>query len=94
MKKKTFLVILKCFLLISGMKSLKNKLNEQKRFKTAEKKQLDQLLGTHSTQKLVEIHNNCSIYFQFDGIVVFGIDNFIGNFTEFPSLTQLAVLCC
>ena len=31
--------------------------NEQKRLKTAGKKVVDQRLGAHNTQKLVEIHN-------------------------------------
>ena len=41
------------------MKSLKKVWNEQKRLKNSWNKFFDQLLGARSTQKLVEIHNNC-----------------------------------
>ena len=40
---KLFLFFFRCFLLISGVKSLKKVWNEQKRLKTAEKKYFDQL---------------------------------------------------
>ena len=65
MKKHVFLFIFRQFLLISGMKSLKKVLNEQKRLKMAEKKFFDQLSGARSTWKLVEIHNICPSLFHF-----------------------------
>ena len=55
--KNSFLFIFRRCLLISGVKSLKKVKNKQKRFKIAEKKYFDQLLGVRSTQKLVQIHN-------------------------------------
>ena len=68
-KKKYFLFIIRHFLLISAVKSLKKVKNHQKRLKTAEK------ISSTSFGKLVEIHNTCAnqlwitriMYSMFDG---------------------------
>ena len=44
----------------AGRNTLKKVWNEQKSLKTAEKKCFDQLSGVRSTQKLIEIQNNCA----------------------------------
>ena len=53
--KMTFFII--CFFLISAKNSLKM-FEITKKVEHGPKKYFNQLLGAHSTQKLVEIHNN------------------------------------